>query len=210
MTPNTPSQQSGPVLDGVALQELNPFDEPVAKTKQPAETTAAEDTGAIASALRELPFATCASLEQTPVRRSSRIRQPPALLRDPDDPKVRRKRLGWGEADNIPRRRTPVPVDLPLHEPQPNQIASTPVTVLSKENDTDSRTNKSTTASSSAAAEIDELLLAGGDVTSPSTTAKVPAESTSAVERALKVLTEISLLVTQQNNSPFLKQIINR
>ena len=72
---NTPSQQSGPTLDGVALQGLDPFDEPAAKTKKPIEATAAEDTAATACALRELPFTTCASLddEQTAVRCSSRI-----------------------------------------------------------------------------------------------------------------------------------------
>ena len=30
--PNTPSQQSGPTLDGVALEELYPCDGPAAKT----------------------------------------------------------------------------------------------------------------------------------------------------------------------------------
>ena len=210
MNPDTRSQQSGPALDGVALQELDPFDEPVSNTKQLAEATATEDTTAIVSALRELPFATCASLddEQTPVRRSSRL-QPSVHLRNPDDPYTHRRIPGRGKADNIPRRRTPVPIDIPPHKPQPNQIASTPVTVLPKENDTDPSTNKPTTASSSATAEIDDVFLAGGEGASSSTAAKVPAETASAIERALKALTETSLLVTQQNNVSFLKQIRN-
>ena len=174
MKSNTPSQQSGPALDGVALQELDPFDEPAEKTKQPAEATGAEDTTAIASVLRKLPFATCASLddEQTPARRSSRIRQPSVRLRGPDDPKTHRRRPGRGKADNMPRRRTPVPVDIPTHEPQPNQIASTPVIVLPKANFKDPSTSKLTTASSLTAAEIDDILLAGGEVASFSTAAR--------------------------------------
>ena len=105
VTSNTPSQQSDPVLDGVALQEVNPFNDPAAKTKQPAKATAAENTTAIASALRELPFATCASLddEQTLVRRSSRIRQLSVHLRDPDDPNAHRRRPGRGKTNIIPR-----------------------------------------------------------------------------------------------------------
>ena len=123
---NTPSQQSGPTLDVVALQELSPCGKPAAKTNQPTEATVAEDTTAIACVLRELPFATCASLddEQTAVRRSSRIRQSFVRLRDPDDPKTPRGRPGRGEADNRPRRQTPVPVDIPPHEPQTNKKAS--------------------------------------------------------------------------------------
>ena len=58
--PNTPSQQSGPTLDGVALQELDPFDEPAAKAKQTIEAATAEASAATACALRELPFTTCA------------------------------------------------------------------------------------------------------------------------------------------------------
>ena len=173
MTPNAPIQQSDPLLDGVALQDVNPFNEPPAETKQPTEATAAEDTTTIASALRELPFATCASLddEQTPVRRYSRIRRPSVRLRDPDDRKAHRRRPGRGKADNKPRRRTRVPVEVPPYE-LPNQIASTPVTVLPKENDTDPSTNKPITASSSAATDVDDIILA-----SSSTAAKVPAEN---------------------------------
>ena len=44
---------------------------------------------------------------------------------------------------------------------------------------------------------------------SASTAAKVPAEIASAIERALKALKETSILVTQQNNYPFLRQIRN-
>ena len=51
--PNTPSRQSGPTLDGVALQELDPFDEPAAKTKQPIEAATAEASAATACALRD-------------------------------------------------------------------------------------------------------------------------------------------------------------
>ena len=170
MTPNTPSQHSGAALDGVTLQELDPFNEPAAKTKQPAEATAAEDTMAIANALRELPFATCASSddEQTPIRRSSRIRQPSVRLRDPDDPKTHRRRPGRGESrkhtqttDAGTCRRT---------------AARTSITMSPKKNGTDSSTNKPTIAFFSAAAKIDDILLAGGEVTSSSTTAKVPPE----------------------------------
>ena len=112
----------------------------------------------------ELSFATCASLddEQMLVRCSSRIRQPFVRLRDPDCPKAHRRRSGRGEADNIPRRQTPVPVDVPPHELQPNQIASTPVTMWRKGNDADPSANKPTTASSLAAAEVDDALLARG------------------------------------------------
>ena len=159
MTLNTPSLQSGPVLDRTTLQELNPFDEPAAKTKQPVEATAAVDTTAVAGALQELTFATCASLddEQMPVCRSSRIRQPSVRLRDPDNRKTHSKRPRRGKADHIPRRRTPVPVDVPPHEPQPNQLASTTVAVWSKGNDTDLSANKPTVASFSA----DDVLLEG-------------------------------------------------
>ena len=211
MTPSSPSQQSDPALDVVALQELNMFDEPAAKLKQPAEATAAENTTAIASALRELSFATCASLdnEQRPVRRSSRIREPSVRLRDPDDPTAHRRRPGRGKADIIPRRWTPVPVDVPQHEPQPNQIVSTSITVFPKENDTDPSSNKHTTASSSAAVEIDDILFAGGGGNELLDGRQGASRTAAAIERALKVLTETSLLVTQQNNDPFLKQITN-
>ena len=113
--PNTPSQKSGPTLDGVALQELDPFDEPAAKTEQPKEAKTAEATAATACALRELPFTTCASLEdeQTAVRRSGRIRQPSVRLRDPDDPQTHRKRPEQGDEDNRPRRQTPMPIGMP-------------------------------------------------------------------------------------------------
>ena len=102
--PNTPSQQSCPTLDGVALQELDPFDEPAAKTKQPIEAATAE--------------------------------------------------------------------------------------------------------ASAATAEIDDVLLVGEEVANSSTVADAPAETASAIERALKALTETSLLAAQQNNDPLLKQII--
>ena len=46
--PHTPSQQSGPTLDGAALKELYPFDEPAAKAKQPIEATTAEASAATA------------------------------------------------------------------------------------------------------------------------------------------------------------------
>ena len=54
--PNTPSQQSGPTLDGVALQELDPFDEPAAKTKEPIEAATEKASAATVCALRELPL----------------------------------------------------------------------------------------------------------------------------------------------------------
>ena len=104
--PNTPSQQSGPTLDGVALQELDPLDEPAAKTKQPIEAATAEASAATACALRELPFTTCASLEdeQTVVRRSGRIRQPSVRLRDADVPQTYKRRPEQGDADTRSRR----------------------------------------------------------------------------------------------------------
>ena len=88
--PSTPSQQSDPTLDGVALQELDPFDEPAAKTRQPIEATTAEATTATACALRKLLFTTCASLEdeQTAVHRSGRIRQPSVRLRNQEGPEA--------------------------------------------------------------------------------------------------------------------------
>ena len=64
------------------------------------------------------------------------------------------------------------------------------------------------TTSSAATAEIDDAILVGGEVASSSTAADAPAETASAIERALKALTETSLLAAQQNNDPFLKQII--
>ena len=92
MAPKTSSQQSGPVLDVVTLQELNLFDEPTVKPKESLEAAAAEETTAIACALRELPFATCASLddEQMPVSRFGRKRQPSVHLRDLDCPNIHR------------------------------------------------------------------------------------------------------------------------
>ena len=102
--PNTPSQQRGPTLDGVALQELDSFDEPAANTKQPIEGATAE--------------------------------------------------------------------------------------------------------ASAATTEIDDVLLVGGEVASSSTAADAPAETTSAIKRTLKALTETSLLAAQQNNDPLWKQII--
>ena len=164
---------------------------------------------ATACALRELPLAMCAILddEPTPVRRSGKIRQPPVRLRDSDYPNTHRIRPGRGEGNNLPKRRTPVPVDaLP---PQPNQVASKPVTVLPKGNDTNSSAARPTTALSSAAAEVDDVLFAEGEITSSSTTVKVPAETSSAIERALKALTEASLLISQQKSDPFLKQTRN-
>ena len=98
MIPKTSSKQSGPVLDCVTLQELNLFDEPTVKPKEPLEATAAEQTTPIACALRELPFATCASLddEQTPVSRFGRKRQPSVRLRDSDYPNIHRVSPGGG------------------------------------------------------------------------------------------------------------------
>ena len=113
MASKTSRQQSDPVLDGVTLQELNLLDEPTAKPKEPLEATAAEETTAIARALRELPFSMFASLddEQSPVRRSGRKRQPSVRLRDSDYPNMHRIKPWREEADNMPRRRTPVPVN---------------------------------------------------------------------------------------------------
>ena len=88
-----------------------------------------------------------------------------------------------------------MPIDMPPKEPNSNQVASTPITVPPRD-DTD------LTASSAATTEIDYVLLVGGEVASSSTTADAPAETASTIERALKSLT------AQQNNDPFLKQII--
>ena len=93
-------------------------------------------------------------------------------------------------------------IDMPPKEPHSNQVASTPITVLSRRNDTD------LIASSAATAEIDNILLVGGEVVSSSTAADAPAETASAIGRALKALTETFLLAAQQNNDPLLKQII--
>ena len=82
--------------------------------------------------------------------------------------------------------------DMPPKEPYPNQVASTLITVLPRRNDTDP------TASSAASAEIDDVLLVRGEVASSSTAADAPAETASAIERALKALTETSLLAAQQ------------
>ena len=129
--PITPSQQSGPTLDGVALQELDPFDEPAAKTKQPIEAAIAEASAATACVLRELPFTTCTSLEdeQTVVRRSGRIRQLSVRLRDPDVPQTHKRRPEQGGADTRPRRQALIPIDMPPKEPHSNQVASTSITV---------------------------------------------------------------------------------
>ena len=201
--PNTPSQQSGPTLDGVALQDLDPFDEPTSKTKQPIEAATAEASAATACALRELPFTTCATLEdeQTVVRRSGRIRQPSVRLHDTDIPQTYKKRPEQGTADRRSRRQALMPIDMPPKEPHSNHVASTPITVPPRD-DTD------LTASSATTTEIDDVLLVGGEVASSSTTADAPAETASTIERALKSLTETSLLTAQQNNDPFLKQII--
>ena len=113
--PNTPSQQSGPTLNGIALQELDPFDEPVAKTKQPIETATAEASVDTACALRKLPFAMCASLEdeQTVVRRSGRIRQPSVRLRDADVPQTYKRRPEQGDAYTRSRRQALMLIDMP-------------------------------------------------------------------------------------------------
>ena len=94
-----------------------------------------------------------------------------------------------------------MPIDMPPKEPHSNQVASTPITVPPR-NDTD------LTASSAATAEIDDVLLVGGEVAGSSTAADTPAKTAPAIERALKALTETSLLAAQQNNDPLLKQII--
>ena len=95
-----------------------------------------------------------------------------------------------------------MPIDMPPKEPHSNQVASTPITVPPRRNDTD------LTASPAATAEIDVVLLVGGELASSSIAADAPAETASAIERAMKALTETSLLATQQNNKPLLKQII--
>ena len=89
-----------------------------------------------------------------------------------------------------------MPIDMPPKEPHSNQVASTPIAVLPRGNDTD------------LTAEIDDVLLVGREVASSSTAADAPAETASAIERALKALTETTLLAGQQNSDPFLKQII--
>ena len=94
-----------------------------------------------------------------------------------------------------------MPIDIPSKEPHSNQVASTPITVP-RRNDTD------LTASSTATAEIDDVLLVGGEVASSSTAADAPAETASAIERSLKALTETSLLAAQQNYDLLLKQNI--
>ena len=202
--PNIPNQQSGPTLDEVVLQELDPFDEPAAKTKQPIEAATAEASAATACALRELLFTTSTSLEdeQTIVRRAGRIRQPSVRLRDADVPQTHKRRPEQGDADTRPRRQALMPIGIPPKEPHSNQGAATPITVLPRRNDTD------LTASSAATAEIDDVLLVGGEAASSSTAADAPAETASAIERALKALPETSLQAAQQNNDPLLKQII--
>ena len=118
--PSRPSsRQSGSVLDAVTLQELNLFDEPTVKSKEPLEVTAAEETTAIACVLRKLPFSKCAFLddEQTPVRRSGRKQQPSVRLRDSNYPNIHRIKPWRGEENNIPRRWKPVPVNAPPRDP---------------------------------------------------------------------------------------------
>ena len=95
-----------------------------------------------------------------------------------------------------------MPIDKLPKEPHSNQVASTPITVPPRRNNAD------LIASSAAIAEIGDVLLVGGEVASSSTAADAPAETASAIERALKALTETSLLAAQQNNDPLLKQII--
>ena len=58
-----------------------------------------------------------------------------------------------------------MPIDMPSKEPHSNQAASTPITVPPRRNDTD------LTASPVATAEIDDVLLVGGEVASSSTAA---------------------------------------
>ena len=140
VAPRTFSQHSGMILDGIVLKAFTLFDEPTAKPQQPLEATAVEVTTAIACVLWELPFATCASLgdKQTPVRLSGRLRPPSVRLRDLDYPNTHSKKPWRGEADNLPRRRTPFPVGASQYEPQQNQLTSTSVTILPWENDMDS------------------------------------------------------------------------
>ena len=91
--------------------------------------------------------------------------------------------------------------DMPLEEPHSNQVASAPITVPPRRNDTD------LTLSSAATAEMDDVLLVGGEIARSSTAAYAPAETASAI-RALKALTETSLLAAQQSNDILPKQII--
>ena len=90
---------------------------------------------------------------------------------------------------------------MPPKEPHSNQVASAPITVPPRRNDTD------LTLSSAATAEMDDVLLVGGEVASSSTAADAPAETASAI-RALKALTETSLLAAQQSNDILPKQIV--
>ena len=76
-----------------------------------------------------------------------------------------------------------------------------------RENNTDSCATRSTTSLYSATSKVDKVLIARGEITTSSTTATVSAETASAIERAFKALTDISLLISQQNTDPFLRQI---
>ena len=154
----------------------------------------------------------CTSLddEQTLARRSGRIGQPSVRLRDSDYINIHRIKPVRGEADNIPKRQTLIPVDEPQRDLQPNQVVYPPFTILSWENDTDSSAVRPMNGLSSAAAEVHDVLIAGGEITSSLTTATVPAETTSAIEHARKALTETSLLVSQQKVDPFFRQIRDR
>ena len=126
----------------------------------------------------------------------------PTLLRDSDVPQTHKRIPEQGERQTLdPDGRRLRLFDMSPKEPHSNQVASALMAVPPRRNDT------YLTLSPAATAEMDDVLLVGGEVASSSTAADAPAETASAI-RALTALTETSLLAAQQSNDILPKQII--
>ena len=179
----------GPTLDGVRLAELPPFtadndDKSLAYASSPESAALTSD---FVCTLHELPFASCAALNQDlrEVRRGSRVRTPSVRLQPPGSIQLPPQAI---RAASRSREYTPTPVESIL--PTPSSAALP------------------TLKSKAAVDDILKVLSAGGEVPQGAldTAATGPA-SASAVDEAVRILSKPATLAQRQKDDALLGQV---
>ena len=168
----------GPTLDGVRLADLEPFAPDNDVVMHPADP----DVHMI-SALQALPFASCASLETTGLRRSTRPRVPSKRLRAPGEPPIPLPDLRE-LAEH--RSYTPTEIDSIVATP-----SVTPSEVINPDDNDD----------------VQQVLDAGGEVASPEAAERVNTTSVPAFQEAVRLLSDSTALAQRQQDDDVLAQV---
>ena len=145
-----------------------------AHDNSPSMTPLAEKNTPRACVLREMPLVPCGSLDDE---------LPFVALEGYDSHSSAYANKALTEGSKYPRRQTLVPIN--AKSSSLNTCHDFP-----RQNDTGWSIARPTTGHSSVAVEVRDVLIAGGQKTNSSTTAKVPAQTVSAIERGHKALTE--------------------